>query len=65
MANDSIATSLIDAFNVRNLELWTNRLAPGFAANYPGAPGLNAEQARAYNQAFLTAFPTSGSKSGA
>jgi len=59
MASDisKIGSALIDAFNAHDIEVWARQLAPGFSADYPNGVGLNAERARAYNQAFLTAFP--------
>lgn len=51
------AKSLIRAFHDRNLAAWERSLAPGFVANYPAGPNLNLEQARAFNQVFIDAFP--------
>jgi steroid delta-isomerase-like uncharacterized protein len=55
--NTQVALQLIDAFNRRDFSQWAGRLADSFQANYPGAPVLNAEQARQYNESFLPAFP--------
>ncbi len=60
MANDTkkIGTALIHAFNEdHSLGGWAALLAPGYAADYPGAPRLDAEKARAYNQVMMSAFP--------
>jgi len=56
-ANVQVALQLMDAFNRRDFSHWGSMLADGFQASYPGAPLLNAEQARQYNQSFLPAFP--------
>ena len=46
MEKSLIGNSLFEAFNAKNLDLWANRLAPGFSADYPNAPGLSAQAAR-------------------
>jgi predicted ester cyclase len=51
------ARGLFDAFNTRDLSRWERSLAPGFTADYPCAPGLGREAARAYNAPFIDAFP--------
>lgn len=51
------AMKFFDAFNGRDFGKWSTLLADRFEASYPGAPSLNAEQARQYNESFLPAFP--------
>ena len=55
--NIQVAMSFIEGFNTRDLSGWAGRLADDFAADYPGAPALNKEVARMYNEGFLPAFP--------
>ena len=57
--NDStqVALEFIDAFNRREFSRWSEILADDFQASYPGAPTLNATQARQYNESFMPAFP--------
>ena len=50
------ARALIDGLQAHDLSRWADALADNFTAEYPGAAGLNREQARMYNQAFLNAF---------
>lgn len=57
MSNQKLATALFDGFSARDLSAWYASLADDFVASYPSARmGLNREQARAYNEPFLTAF---------
>jgi predicted ester cyclase len=55
--NRKIAESFFTLFNSKDASEWTKNLAAGFSADYPGASGLNAEQARMFNVGFLPAFP--------
>lgn len=55
--NLKLALSFIDGFNAHDLSSWAAQLADDFTAEYPGAPSLNREVARLYNEAFLPAFP--------
>ena len=50
------ARALIDGLQAHDLSRWADTLADNFTAEYPGAAGLNREQARMFNQAFLNAF---------
>ena len=52
-----VPLELINAFNRRDFSRWSEMLADNFQASYPGAPTLNAEQARRYNESFPPAFP--------
>lgn len=52
-----VAGAFIDAFNRRDFSAWAALLGDDFQAGYPGADGLTAAQARAYNESFLPAFP--------
>jgi predicted ester cyclase len=56
-SNITAACALIDGLNAHDLGRWAESLAGDFVAEYPGAAGLNREQARMFNQAFLNAFP--------
>ena len=53
----AVARSLFDAFNSRDFARWERNLAPDFVADYPCAPGLGRDAARAYNAPFAAAFP--------
>lgn len=55
--NLKLALSFIDGFNAHDMSHWARQLAEDFTAEYPGAPSLNKEMARLYNEAFLPAFP--------
>ena len=55
--NLKAAQALIDAFNAHNLSTWEQTLSEDFVGEYPMARGLGKEQAKAYNQAFVVAFP--------
>lgn len=60
MPNQTIletARALIDAFNAHDLNIWEGALADDFVGEYPMARGIGKAQARAFNQAFLVAFP--------
>jgi predicted ester cyclase len=50
------ARALIDGLQAHDLSRWAEALADSFTAEYPGAAGLNREQARMFNQSFLDAF---------
>ena len=52
-----LATALTDGMTAHDLSSWAAALADDFVAEYPGAPSLDAAQARAFNQAFVDAFP--------
>lgn len=51
------AMALIDSFNAHDLNGWYETLAHDYVASYPLAREMNKEQARAYNQPFISAFP--------
>lgn len=55
--NLSTALTLITAYNDRNLDPWRSLLHEEFTADYPGAPGLSADRASDYHQAYIDAFP--------
>jgi len=56
---DNLQTALtfIDSFNAHDMSGWAARLAPGYSGDYPGVSGANTQMARAFNEAFLPAFP--------
>jgi predicted ester cyclase len=54
--NLSTAMNLIDSLNAHDMSVWASKLAPGFAADYPGGSGLNAQGARLFNESFFPAF---------
>lgn len=47
---------LLDALNSRDFDPWASQVAPDLRSDYPGAPGLDAAAARAYNETYLRAF---------
>ena len=55
--NIKTAMALIDSFNVHDLSKWYATLADDYTASYPLARAMNKEQAKAYNQPFISAFP--------
>ncbi len=56
--NIKLATTYFDGFNAHDLSKYKANLADGYSAEFPGAMGrLNREQAVAYSQAFINAFP--------
>ena len=58
MSNEQLiqtARALIDAFNQRDLSIWEEAVSADLVADYPGAHGLNKEQAYAYNKSFFDA----------
>jgi steroid delta-isomerase-like uncharacterized protein len=58
--NIKAAQSFFDAWNMGDLSKADSYEAGDFMSEAPGSPGpLNAQQTRAYNQNFLTAFPGS------
>ena len=52
-----VAMNLIDSFNAHSLHAWYAALADDYVAAYPLARHMNKEEARAYNQPFISAFP--------
>ena len=56
--NKEIALSLIEALNVRDLDLWSRHLSDDYAAEHPGVSvPLDKTRSIAYHQRFVTAFP--------
>ena len=55
--NLKLALSFIDGVNAHDMSNWAQQLADDFTAEYPGAPSLNKETARMFNDAFLVAVP--------
>jgi predicted ester cyclase len=56
--NKEIALSLFEAFNARDLSLWSQHLADDYTAEHPGVSVLlNKTRSMGYNQRFVTAFP--------
>jgi ketosteroid isomerase-like protein len=47
---------LLNALNRRDFAPWASQVAPTLRSDYPGAPGLDAAAARAYNEQYLRAF---------
>ena len=54
--NLNVALAFIDSFNAHDMSGWAAKLAPGYSAYFPGASGVNAPAARAFNDSFLPAF---------
>lgn len=52
----TLGHALVDALNVGRFEDWFARLAPDYRADHPGASGLDAASARAFNDAVVRAF---------
>lgn len=52
----TLGHALVDAFNRGSFEHWSARLASDYRADYPGASGLDATAARAFNEVFVRAF---------
>lgn len=58
--NIKAARAFFEAWNMGDLSKTAQYEADNYMGEAPGTPGpLNAEQTRAYNQTFLTAFPGS------
>ncbi len=55
--NKTVVLTSTDALNARDLNLWSQKRADDFTAEYPGVPVLNKTQSRMFNQSFVTAFP--------
>jgi len=55
--NRRLALTVIEGFNTRDLDPWSEKLSDDYAAEYPGVPTLNKEQSIGYIKRFVIAFP--------